>query len=57
MTAIRSAMILHKKLSQPSEDEAEIVAGGGEDGIGLVAIRPSPPCCAAFEVIALEVAF
>ena len=39
-----------QKLSQPSEDEAEVMAGGGEDGIGLVAVSP-------FEVIALEMAF
>ena len=32
-----------QKLSQPSEDEAEIVACGGEDGIGLVGVRPSAP--------------
>ena len=42
-------MMFAQKLSQPSEDEAEIVACGGEDGIGPVAVSP-------FEVVALEAA-
>ena len=39
-----------QKFSQPPEDEAEVVAGGGENGIGLVAL-------AALEVVAIEMAF
>ena len=38
-----------QEFSEPSEDEAQVVAGGGEDGVGLVAV-------ATFQVIALEVA-
>jgi hypothetical protein len=37
-----------QKLSQPGEDEAEVVASGGEDGVGGVAV-------AAVEMAAAEV--
>ena len=39
-----------QKLSQPCEDEAEIVADGGEDGIGGIS-------GSAFEMAAAEVSF
>ena len=34
---------------QPLEDQAEVVAGGGEDGVGLIAVS-------AFEEVAAEMA-
>jgi len=40
---------LAQKSPQPFEDQSEVVAGGGEDGIGMVAVS-------SFEVIAVEVA-
>ena len=47
--SIQSSGDFTQEVSQPSRDEAEVVAGGGEDGVGVIA-------SAAFQVVAAEVA-
>ena len=46
---IQSSDDFTQEVSQPSQDEAEVVSGGGEDGVGVIA-------SAAFQVVSAEVA-
>lgn len=47
--SIQSSDDFTQEVSQPSQDEAEVVSGGGEDGVGVIA-------SAAFQVVSAEVA-